>query len=339
MFFSLRHVSWGRRLVNRLRPVKFLVVMGVIAAGIIVATYCFHEWPWAAHAQVPHTGFDLRQMSIDRQLILAGGPPKDGIPALSNPQHVRHPNAELLSPESRVIGVSWGGEQRAYPLAILNYHEIVNDILGQTPLAVTYCPLCDSVAVFHRVTPLGEREFGVSGLLYNSNVLMYDRRGTPESLWSQVRTAGISGPGMQKSLKALPCELTTWKSWLRRFPETTVLSFETGHRRDYLRNPYADYFTNDRLMFKVQPMNERLPNKERVLGVWVGESYRAFPESRLPKDGSHVTETIAGKSITVGLDDQDQTIRVTHADDGVSWVYSFWFAWYAFHPETTVHGD
>lgn len=119
--------------------------------------------------------FDLEKANVPVDEIHSGGPPKDGIPALTNPEFIAGNQASYLGPSDRVIGVVAGSEARAYPLRILNYHEIVNDRIGQLSIAVTYCPLCDSAAVFDRRTPLGEREFGVSGLLYNSNVLLYDR--------------------------------------------------------------------------------------------------------------------------------------------------------------------
>ncbi len=181
--------------------------------------------------------FDLSRLVVPARELLPGGPPKDGIPALTNPKFMAANEATYLRPKDRIIGFVTAEESRAYPLKILNHHEIVNDQIGVLPVAVTYCPLCDSCAVFDRRTELGEREFGVSGLLYNSNVLMYDRGGRPESLWSQVLTRGISGPAAEKSLRALPLELTTWQDWLSRYPETKVLSPETGHRRDYSARP------------------------------------------------------------------------------------------------------
>jgi hypothetical protein len=108
------------------------------------------------------------------------------------------------------------------------------------PVVVTYCPLCDSSEVFDRRTEIGKREFGVSGLLYNNNVLMYDRGGQPESLWSQVMASGVSGPANTKSLNALPLEVTTWKDWRSRHPDTKVVSIETGHDREYHSRPSAD---------------------------------------------------------------------------------------------------
>ncbi|TWT64028.1 DUF3179 domain-containing protein [Rubinisphaera italica] len=281
--------------------------------------------------------FDLSNAIVDVREIRGGGPPKDGIPALTHPEMITVKQAIYLKAEDRVIGVVIEGQARAYPLAILNYHEIVNDTIGDIPIAVTYCPLCDSGAVHNRHTPLGIRNFGVSGLLYNSNVLMYDRGGKPESLWSQVKTKGISGPAVNKQLTAIPCELTRWGTWIARHPDSLVLSLNTGHQRNYTRNPYESYFANQQLMFPVTPVDNRLPNKERVLGVWIDDIYRAYPESLFTEGQQEISDKIGGKSLTILFDRKSKTMRVLSAEEGISWLYSFWFAWYALHPDTTIY--
>ena len=279
--------------------------------------------------------FDLANATVPAKEIRAGGPTKDGIPALTAPKLVNAQEATLEG-DDRVAGVIVGDAARAYPLAILNYHEIVNDRIGDLPVAVTYCPLCDSVVAFDRRTPLGEREFGVSGLLYNSNVLMYDRGGTPESLWSQLATNGISGPGANVALAAVPVELTTWREWLATHPNTQVLSTETGHQRDYTRNPYEQYFSKPGLMFPAKPRDNRLPNKERVLGVWTSDAARCYPESSFGPNRTRVEDTAGDKKIVIAFNPETKSLRVESADDGVQWMYSLWFAWYAFRPATTV---
>jgi hypothetical protein len=247
--------------------------------------------------------------------------------------------ADYLGQDDRVIGVARGQEARAYPLKILDYHEIVNDRVNDEPVAVTYCPLCDSAAVFDRRTPLGEREFGVSGLLYNSNVLMYDRSGQAESLWSQIKAEGVSGPGAQSKLKALPVELTTWGDWRLRNPHAVVLSPQTGHSRDYRRDPYVGYFQRPGLMFPAQPTSDRLPTKERVLGVWTGTAARAYPISAFGRDPVRVVDKVGGKQVVIEFIPVAQSIRVADADEGVEWMYSLWFAWYAFHPNTEIYAQ
>lgn len=281
-------------------------------------------------------GFDVRNVIVPVNELRSGGPPKDGIPALTNPSFVVGAADSYLSPTDRVIGYADGNEARAYPLRILTQHEIVNDRVNKLPIAVTYCPLCDSAAIFDRRTPAGELEFGVSGLLYNSNVLMYDRRNRPASLWSQMMTASISGPAVGKTLAALPLDLTTWHDWLSRYPHTTVLSPKTGHRRDYARNPYARYFRQPQLMFSVRPSNNLLPLKTPVLGVWTDKAARAYVVSSFGRAPREVTDTLDGKSITLLFNPAANSLRVTKADEGVRLMYSFWFAWYAFRPQTDI---
>jgi uncharacterized protein DUF3179 len=283
--------------------------------------------------------FDLTGAVIPRSEIRSGGPPKDAIPALTDPPALRAQDAGYLNGADRVVGVSLGDESRAYPLKILNYHEIVNDKLGGVTIAVTYCPLCDSVAVFDRRIAGGVREFGVSGLLYNSNVLMYDRGGRPESLWSQVGAQGVSGPGARTSLKALPVELTTWQDWQTRHPETTVLSDQTGHARNYQANPYRGYFARRGLMFPVRPINNRLPAKSPVLGVWSDGKARAYSLSAFGAPNILLKQELGGKKFNLVYDDQHKSLRVEQADEGLQWMYSFWFAWYAFRPDTEIYGS
>ena len=288
-------------------------------------------------AQTKQLGFDLNNSIVDRSEILSGGPPKDGIPSLTNPRFSKATDVRYLKPDDRVIGVAIGQDARAYPLAILNYHEIANDKIGETAFAVTYCPLCDSAAVFDRRTSLGVREFGVSGLLHNSNLLMYDRRGKPESLWSQIRAQGISGPAASEKLKLIPFELTTWKQWSTRYPKTLVLSEQTGHKRDYQKHPYVEYFKQERLMFPVKPMDYSRPAKSLVLGVWHGKKSRGYPMSEFSRDRTRIEDEIDGKKLVIEYAPDEKSLRVAEAEDGIQWIYSFWFAWYSAHPDTTVY--
>jgi len=287
------------------------------------------------------TGFDLRNATIPENEIRAGGPPKDGIPALSTPKLVKAVEVDYLDNEDRVIGVRVGSEARAYPIRILNLHEIVNDRIGDVPIMVTYCPLCDSAAVFDRRTPIGEREFGVSGLLYNSNVLMYDRGGQPESLWSQVLGEGVSGPAAGKKLKALPMELTTWGQWKTSHTDTLVLSANTGHARNYGRNPYAGYFNTPNLIFPVRPVDQRLSAKTPILAVWTSEGKsNAHPTAGSRADASFIGEySVGGRAYSIAFDQKTKTARVIESDEGVYWMHSFWFAWSAFHANAEIVAD
>ncbi|NOX53947.1 MAG: DUF3179 domain-containing protein [Planctomycetes bacterium] len=287
-------------------------------------------------------GFDLSRSLIPPNEIRHGGPGKDGIPSLTAPRFLLPDQATYLKPKDRVIGVRIGKQARAYPLRILDWHEAVNDRVEGVPLLVTYCPLCDSAAVFDRRTPSGEREFGISGLLYNSNVLLYDRDPSGrESLWSQMMAQAVSGEKAGQRLKVLPCELTTWDDWKARHPQTLVLSTETGFRRVYSASPYAMYFRHNRLMFPARPIDKRLPLKTPVLGIWVGSKARAYPVSAFSAEQKvlRLRQKLGGASFIVLYDPASRSLRVERADPNVRWMYAFWFAWYAFYPDTELFGD
>jgi hypothetical protein len=138
------------------------------------------------------------------------------------------------------------------------------------------------------------------------------------------------------TLKALPVELTTWGDWLGRYPDTLVLSPQTGHARDYGRDPYAGYFQRPDLMFPARPLSDRLPTKERVLGVWTDGASRAYPVSAFGRGPKRIVEKIGSKRVVIEYVPAAETLRVLEADEGVEWMYSLWFAWHAFRPETEV---
>ena len=176
-------------------------------------------------------GFDLSDSLIPAEKIKHGGPPKDGIPAIDNPKFIRADEVDFIKPKDRVIGVFRDGVAKAYPIRILNWHEVVNDTIGKHPIVVTYCPLCGTGMVFSTKTADGRMRFGVSGLLYNSDVLLYDR--PTHSLWSQILGKAIAGPLKGLSIDMLPAAHTTWRDWKRRYPETLVLTTDTGFKRNY----------------------------------------------------------------------------------------------------------
>ena len=213
------------------------------------------------------------------------------------PKFVGASAATFLKPTDSVIGVTLNDDSRAYPLAILDLHEVVNDTVGDTPIAVTYCPLCDSSVVFDRRIAGQQRELGVSGRLYNSNVLMYDRQASDtESLVSQMMARGVSGPLANVSLARLPLEVTTWQSWLERHPSSKVLSPDTGFGRKYDRSVYSHYFESPQLMFAIEPMDQRVAPKTRVLGVAAGGHHRAYPVERFLENAEGPVPQTLGES-------------------------------------------
>ncbi len=192
-------------------------------------------------------GFDLENSIMPLGDIKDGGPPKDGIPAIDHPKFMEASKSRIKN-NSRVLGVFHNGMAKAYPISILNYHEIVNDFFDGDPVVITYCPLCGSGIAFDAKIRDEANTFGVSGLLYNSDVLLYDRQ--TESLWSQLMSKSISGPMVGEVLSMLPTDNTTWEKWNEKYPNSPVLSYDTGFNRDYDKNPYPNYESSTSVFFR-----------------------------------------------------------------------------------------
>lgn len=288
----------------------------------------------ALQAQRTMNGFNLEGASIPISSIESGGPPRDGIPALDQPRFTTAAEAPWLSPQDRVLGLAEGNEARAYPIAILDWHEVVNDRIGGRPVVVTYCPLCGSGMAFSARAAGRALNFGVSGLLYNSDVLLYDRQS--ESLWSQILGKAISGPRRGTRLEQIPLEHTTWGDWRARRPHSLVMSRDTGYRRDYGRSPYLGYADSPRIWFALSHRDPRRPAKEWVLGVEIDGVHRAYPFGELAKQ-PRVEERVAGRELVIGYDPEHRSAVARGADGrAIPSVTAFWFAWAAFHPDTQV---
>ncbi|SMN16143.1 hypothetical protein CRYPA_24 [uncultured Candidatus Thioglobus sp.] len=213
----------------------------------VIFTYFLLTSGCNAQNSISKNGFYLSNSSIDITQILSGGPGKDGIPAIDNPVFVTKDKADFLKDVNRVLAVEIDGIAKAYPINILNWHEIVNDSIGDKSFAVTYCPLCGTGAVFSADIAGNHSRFGVSGLLYNSGVLLYDD--VTESLFSQILSKAISGPLVNEKLQVLASTHTTWGGWKEQHSDTLVLSTDTGYSRDYTRNPYGNYGASRTLYF------------------------------------------------------------------------------------------
>jgi hypothetical protein len=281
-------------------------------------------------------GFILSNLRIDASKIMSGGPAKDGIPALYYPKFINHNEANYLKSSDKVIGIFMDGTAKAYPINILNYHEIVNDSIGSKSYAVTFCPLCGSGITFSSLVKGKNLTFGVSGLLFNSDVLMYDKQ--TESLWSQLEILSVTGKYSGSELEILPTEQTTWQEWKDKYPETKVQSIETGHSRDYRKNPYEGYDQTENLMFGVDNQNKKYANKELTLGIEVNGIYKAFPFSELDKSKPEFLQLIGGKWLKVIYNKKQKSAMVkTENNELYPSVTLFWFAWNAFHPETEIY--
>lgn len=294
----------------------------------------FLLFPVLLQAQTKN-GFDLSNSLIPVDEIESGGPPRDGIPALVNPKFERVDEADWMRPDDRLLALERNGVAKAYPLRILNWHEIANDEIGGEPIVVTYCPLCATGMAFDPVVDGRALEFGVSGLLYKSDVLMYDRQ--TESLWSQIRREAVTGPEREEDLELIPMIHTTWKRWKEEHPDGLVLSRDTGHRRDYDRNPYLRYEESPRTMFPVGDVDDRLPQKDLVLGITAGDAATAFPLDELEKTSRPVRARVGEQEIFVYWFPDSRTAFATTLDgEKIPATMAYWFAWNAFHPDTAV---
>ncbi len=280
--------------------------------------------------------FDLSGALVPADEILAGGPPRDGIPAIDRPRFVAAAQATGLRPSDRVLGLNYRGISKAYPIAILNWHEIVNDRFDDKAVVISFCPLCGTGMAFSARTRGQSYHFGVSGLLYNSDVLFYDRE--TASLWSQLLAQAVSGPLKGTHLTQLPLTHTTWRDWRKRHQDTLVLSRDTGYRRDYDRDPYAGYTDSRGIFFPVRHKDPRFHPKARVLGIAIAGRYKAYPFSELARSPGVVEDRFATKNIRILYDKRSQSASAQD-EDGRELVSTtgFWFAWYAFHPNTLVY--
>ena len=273
--------------------------------------------------------FSLHPALVPPGEIVPGGPPKDGIPALTDPAVESATEAsQWLDENDMVLGLVVRGKARAYPLRILNWHEIVNDHLAGKAFVVTYCPLCGSGLAFDTAD-----RFGVSGLLYQSDVLLYDRK--TESLWSQLMMQAVAGPRAGERLRPMPVTHAPWRTWRREHPATTVLSRRTGYARDYDRNPYAGYERSRALYFPVRHRDWRLHPKTWVIGLALDGKARAWPVDAIRKLGS-LQERWNGRRIVLRY--QDGAVTITESENGqpLNGIVLFWFAWATFHPETSL---
>lgn len=282
-------------------------------------------------------GFMINDPLIPIQEIQYGGPPRDGIPSIDNPQFIEPAEAEFLNKDDRVLGISINGVAKAYPIRIMDWHEIVNDKFKDDEVVVTYCPLCGSGIAFYSRVDGKSLDFGVSGLLYNSDVLMYDRQ--TKSLWSQIMFKAVSGPSKGKKLEPIITENTNWKDWKNRHPNTLVLFTNTGHHRDYNYSAYSQYKNSEALYFPVNNESSKYSRKELVLGVEVKGKYKAYPYVELRKSKSNVIEdNVNGKTIQIKYDKESGSARVINPDaKSIKASVMYWFAWFTFHPETKVY--
>lgn len=258
--------------------------------------------------------------SIDLNQILDGGPGKDGIPSINDPKFV--PISESnLSDDTMGILVQSGDESKFYPYNILVWHEIVNDTINNTGISITFCPLCGSAIVFER----GNKLFGVSGKLFESNLLMYDN--ITESLWSQALGEAVVGDSLGEKLNIYPSNIITQGEVKDFFPDTLLLSSDTGYSRDYSRYPYGDYNETEKLIFPTSVQDKRFPAKTLLYVVPDDNRSVAFIKEDL------LDKKEAEKVGINAVVQNDGTIVATKDGVVISGYIQMWFSWSTHHKE------
>lgn len=359
-----------------------LVILGIVAiAGIVSFLVTFSEDVKSDSEIIVTTATSDVMITEGKKHIIpldeirGGGPPKDGIPSIDDPKFVTINDSQFVSDDDMVIGLSINGEAKAYPLFILVWHEIVNDDVGGIPVAVTYCPLCYTNQVFDRTLDGAIVEFGTSGKLYNSNLVMYDR--LTDSYWSQGLGLAITGELSGNSLNTIPFDVITWGDWKELHQDTLVLTTDTGHIRSYNTDPYGSYYTNPQILFPVDNQDDRIPLKEIIVGFHQDDIFKAYKQSDV-ESNAVINDVVDDSSIlVVSMFEGNSRIfdRMVNDDvldftfeDGLIldtntksvWNYEgksisgalkgeqlsrlsinpgFWFSWISFHPDTLVYGD
>jgi hypothetical protein len=335
-----------------------LISIALIAWALGPALVGWAKRPPGDGRTIESYAFDLDHLQVPRDLLFPAMPHRDLVRTLDEPSvlpgeavtDLNRRRGKYLLPTDRVIGVTVAGVSRAYPISVMTVHEIVNDVLAETPIAVTYNWPCDSVMVFDR--RLGDRTaaFGVSGLLYNSNMLMYERSDAAEpggeSLWSQLGARAVSGPAALDGdrLTELPYVVTSWGEWLLRHPDTTVIDRDPGLiKKRYSKSTPTEYFLQGRVIYPVRPLPPEggLQPLSRVLALELDGDRRVYPLIEIrerSEAGETVTDTIGGVPVTFEFDAASGTALVlAPADAPMPAVrHAAWFAWHAFHPDDAL---
>ena len=362
--FGKNWVEWSAWLTAKETvelPPQFLEWKAALFAGLIDPNF----------SRFLFAGMPLR---IRIEEIVWGGVKKDGIPALDNPKLVAADQATHLKPGELVFGVEINGDARAYPLRMMDVHEMLNDVVGGTAVSLAYCTMCRSGILFETTVDGRALTFGSSGLLYRSNKLMYDRQ--TESLWLTIPREPISGKLAASGirLKLLPVVVTSWQDWRSKHPATRALSLDTGFKRDYREGAvYAEYFNSDNLWFPVPRLDKRLKPKEEVFALVVNGQPKAYALKRLA-ELRVVNDRLGGQRIVLISDGKPGGVRAYErgeaefkpgktglvSSDGREWQATesalvekntsaklprlaghtaYWFGWTSFYPQTLLHRE
>ncbi len=309
-------------------PVRLLLILFVSALAASPATA---ERSFDTDILADTFGFDAdTRKSVPLDKLMQGCPARDCIPSIDAPKYLSADDASHVRDNDLVITLSYKGAHWAFPTKILDHHEIVNDTFAGDPLAVTWCPLCGSAVGIRRLVGETVTTFGVSGVLYNSDLVLYDR--ATETLWDQIGARGIVGPMTDTQLEFVPVSMAKWSKWKTRHPDSLVLSTDTGFDKDYTADRYAEYRDSTRLFMPVAATDDRLHAKTVVYGFDLADGEIAYTEAVLEQPFTH---EFAGKETIVSID-ADGSVTMRRGGEIYYPIRLFWFAWYTFHPETEL---
>jgi len=353
------------------------IIYGLLSLGIVFLVGCAVTVEEASNRAKPKTTAvpdeirtlpDGTKYLVHPNDILSGGPPKDGIPSLDNPKFTSKEEAdEWLKDDDLVLGLEYNGVVRAYPHRIMNWHEIVNDVIKEERVLITYCPLCRTGIAFKPIVDNKEVEFGTSGKLYNSELVMYDR--LTDSYWTQSLGKAIVGEQSGAVLEKVALDTVRWVDWKNLHETTEVLSRQTGHVRNYDSSPYGSIQRSNVVGFGLEFNDDRLGPKQIVYGVEFDNDASAYEEG-LVETEKVINDVIGSVPIVVMWDKRLNTVKIFERtfdgeilefslegnsiidNSGKEWTVQdmhdrlvrvdtfghFWFSWLSFFPETELYG-
>ena len=280
-----------------MRRITFTLAFVCLCGGLLLGMSDAADSPPFPVSDAPwRTDFSRHTVPLDE--IMSGGPPRDGIPPIDEPGFITPAEADAwLGDREPVIAVSHGQAAKAYPLQILIWHEIVNDTVDDEPLTVTFCPLCNSAVAFKRRLGPQVLDFGTTGRLRHSDLVMWDRQ--TESWWQQLTGEAIIGELAGERLESVPASIVSYATFKETYPQGLVLARPEGFYRDYGRNPYTGYDDIDNVPFLYQGEHDpRLPPMERVVAVSLGDVDKAYPH-RVLADKRVVADTLNTKPVVI----------------------------------------
>lgn len=277
-------------------------------------------------------GFSLENISVKKSDITQSGAKKDDIPAIVAPKFLPIHKVDYLYDDDTVIGVIGEGKARAYPFRILVWHELVNDTFEGKAILISYCPSCSTAMIFDREIEGKVYTFGVSGLLYKNNILMYDHQ--TDSLWSQLMMSGISNEGKEKPLTIRFGEQMSWKAWKEKYPTSEILSTDTGFKRHYGGESQGACEMDKSLFNPFVNSTKKSEKRSRVIGVVINKTPKAYEIESLEKS-EVLKDNVGGIEITIRYDETFHHTVVTDAKGNkIPYILVYAFAWEAFYPHT-----